>query len=138
MNDPEAFARFLASMPVALRASMQSGDEASTAFYNAIRAGWTEEELTHDAAYRVRGGKMGAGWVITGLRNLAKNPPIRSGKAPRNPYVPEHRELIPEQWAAERAALIRRAIAEGVSEEVLAKAMEQLVLEQRTSTQDKA
>lgn len=131
MTEPAEFTRFLAAMPSTLTASLQSGDECSTAFYMARRQGWSEDELTHDAVARARGGKMGAGWVITGLRNLAKNPPLREVRKPVERWRPEPRELLPQEWLDARNALMRRIRLEKIDPDQAEALMLALVREQR-------
>lgn len=131
MNDPEEFGRFLAAMPGSLRVSLQSGDEASTAFYLARRTGWSEQELTDDAVSRSRGGRMGPGWVITGLRNLASNAPVKAVRKTVARWKPDPFESLPQQWIDERNALLRKIREEKVPGEEAARMMETLIATQR-------
>lgn len=111
MSERSEFDRFVTALPKELEPQLVDGDTASTAFYQALRAGWEHDVLVQDALSRVRrGGKTGV--IITRLRSLAENPPhARSDRRhPWEPpaYVPENKAALPASWVAERRTLLRR------------------------------
>jgi hypothetical protein len=91
---------------------MLTGEVASTAYWQARRAGWSAEELESDALYTVRrGGK--AGMLVERLREQARHGPRREeARRQRKPweapvFVPPEPVLTPPAHVAERVQLLR-------------------------------
>lgn len=133
MNDPEAFEKFVGTMPAELRPALMDGDNCSTAFYAALRRGWSLETLIGDMRFRTKNGSLGPGGVIAALRKVAEAQPPRAQVVRlRKAYVaPTNVVRIPPEWAGERAALMRRIREEGMTPDEGALAMDQLQAEQR-------
>lgn len=129
--DAASFGRFVASMPPSLEPDLVKDDTVSTAFFNALRVGWTEEQVTSDAVACVgRGG--GVGLIITRFRTLAtRNPVVRTPAGPRDRYVPPEVPIIPSIWAEERRGLLREIQDNHVGPDDAEYMMKQLIAEQR-------
>lgn len=106
--DAASFGRFVAALPPSMELALTTDDTVSTAFFNALRSNWSEEDLTFDAqATQRRGG--GVGMIVTRLRTLAaRNPVVRTPAGPRDRYVPPDVPITPPEWVAERMALLRK------------------------------
>jgi hypothetical protein len=74
MNSPEDFAAFVAALPREYEIALMA-DNVSTAFYRALRAGWTTDQLIGDAHSTLARG--GVGLVVTRMNGFAERGPIK-------------------------------------------------------------
>lgn len=131
--DAEAFTRLVAALPAPLEPALTRDDTVSTAFFQALRSGWTEDQLIGDAQATVRrGGQVGA--VVTRFRTLAARSPVvrsqRSGTVER--WVPPEVTLIPPSWVTERMALLNRIWTQHVAADDAEEAMRSLIEQQKS------
>jgi len=72
--DPQDFTTFVAALPSAHEIAL-TADNVSTAFYRALRAGWSTQQLIADAQSTF--GRGGVGLVVTRMNALAEQPPAK-------------------------------------------------------------
>ena len=72
--DPQDFTSFVAALPSAHEIAL-TADNVSTAFYRALRAGWSTQQLIADAQSTL--GRGGVGLVVTRMNALAEQPPAK-------------------------------------------------------------
>lgn len=113
------FEEFVSSMPKSAQPDLMSNDAASTAFYQARKAGWDATTLIDNAVFQYR--RRGAvGLVIFGLRKLAEHPPPAAAPLRRREdpdrWKPEAREALDPGKVPERVQVLRAALEGKVSE----------------------
>lgn len=129
------FDRFVAALPKSWESQLTVGDAASTAFWQARRAGWELDVLTHDALSRQRRGGL-VGVIVNRLNELAKHPPRATTKdhrrAPWEPprFVPQPAVQLPPSWVVERRQLMRKIRQDGVTPEQAEQMMQDLIADQ--------
>lgn len=86
---------FVASLPETWQTAAMN-DTVSTAFYLALRAGWTPEQLSGDAFMSLTRGGMGL--VVTRFRQLAESPrrPNKPAQVTSIPLRNQQRQIVPE------------------------------------------
>ena len=109
--DPTAFARYVAVLPSQWEPSLVSGDTVSTAFYQALAAGWTQDQLVGDGLAVLHGRQPSIGLLVSRLRGLSQARPGKRTPASRQPWN-THRSgpvtFLPPAMIAERIALLTR------------------------------
>jgi len=72
--DPQDFTSFVAALPSQHEIAL-TAENVSTAFYRALRSGWSLEQLIGDAQSTL--GRGGVGLVVTRMNTLAEQPPAK-------------------------------------------------------------
>jgi hypothetical protein len=78
------FTEFVGQLPAEYEIAL-TAENVSTAFYRALRAGWSVDQLVGDAAMTLKRG--GVGLVVTRMAALSESPPTErshAAPAPRN------------------------------------------------------
>jgi hypothetical protein len=120
-------------MPDAMEPALVRDSVVSTAFFAALRAGWSEDALIDDAKSSVRrGGEVGV--LVLRLRNLAANPPVDRSHVGGRPewqrYSPTEVAYVPPQWIAERRVMLGEIAANRLTPDEAEACMKTLIASQ--------